>query len=451
MCTESEIMMPVIMLQLQEMKAKNVVEQWQDTSNNLRIHDLYREFAEYELQLGKYRASHVIFKNDKNIPFELRTSPSEKPNLSQRHVLYEMSKELKVLKLVNCSELKTVDLRYMTQLRYLVVEGCPMLKIIHGLKKLNSLAWLQWNCCNIFLVDEPLPSVLQVLRLEGGYYLDSQGPQLQDFLICKPPQVNLSKGMKELSFTKFPRLERAPELSSLITLETLIFNGCIKLKHIPDLSVLSSCLRGLHLSGCASLESIPGLENLAALLHLELSRCTSLQKIPSLQQLKKLKFLDLSATGIREISGIHALNELEELHLNSCKNLPRLPDLSGLYKLKKIFWRGCHVGRDGVMVSESKSLAFGAESDENPPKDLMDSNDTDEGSSSDKDDDAGGGEASGTDDEDDGLESEYDEGQVEKDLSGKEEGEEGTAEEHSEYGDEDDYYSSDTNSDAHSG
>ena len=258
------------LLQLQEMKAKMIVEKWYNNSNldTFKIHDLYREFAEHELSEGRYQANHAIYRGDEKVPEELKM---ENPNVLQHGAL---PKKLRMVKLKNCFELKAINVRCMNELRSLMVEGSPKLEFIDGLHELRNLRWL-------------------------------------------------------------------------------VFNGCGRLKCIPDLTTLSSCLRSLHVTHCSSLESILGVENLTALLHLVLSGCSSLMAIPDLQKVKKLQLLNLSATGISDIPGIHALHELEELHLNSCNNLLQFPDLLSLPKLKKIFWRGSHVGRDGINFVES--------------------------------------------------------------------------------------------------
>lgn len=44
-------------MQLHELKAKYVLEPWQDMSDHLRIHDSFKEFGERELQQGRFKST----------------------------------------------------------------------------------------------------------------------------------------------------------------------------------------------------------------------------------------------------------------------------------------------------------------------------------------------------------------------------------------------------------
>ncbi|KAJ9691431.1 hypothetical protein PVL29_013570 [Vitis rotundifolia] len=120
--------------------------------------------------------------------------------------------------------------------------------------------------------------------------------------------------------------------------------GSQQLIELPDFSSVPN-LEALILSGCLSLESLPG--DIHELKHLLTLRCNGCSKLTSFPKIKhnigKLKELRLNETAIKELpSSIELLQDLCYLYLGNCKNLEDLPNsICNLRFLKVLILEGC--------------------------------------------------------------------------------------------------------------
>ncbi|GLT45442.1 hypothetical protein SLA2020_192730 [Shorea laevis] len=103
---------------------------------------------------------------------------------------------------------------------------------------------------------------------------------------------------------------------ALTSLQTLEICFCKVLNSIGDSLSTSKCLKGLRLSSCHNLESVPSLEGLTSLKRLEIVHCHELMDLPN---------------------GLSSCTAPEELAIRSCKNLLSIPEeLKELRSLVKL-------------------------------------------------------------------------------------------------------------------
>ncbi|RVW59237.1 TMV resistance protein N [Vitis vinifera] len=117
-----------------------------------------------------------------------------------------------------------------------------------------------------------------------------------------------------------------------------------QLIELPNFSNVPN-LERLFLSGCVSLESLPGdIDQLKHLLVLNCSGCSKLTSFPKIKcNIRKLEVLSLDGTAIKELpSSIELLEGLRKLYLDNCKNLEGLPNsICNLRYLKVLTLEGC--------------------------------------------------------------------------------------------------------------
>ncbi|KAH9306611.1 hypothetical protein KI387_011015, partial [Taxus chinensis] len=98
-------------------------------------------------------------------------------------------------------------------------------------------------------------------------------------------------------------------------------------------------LKVLILSGCASLEDLPGTLMYTQLRILDLSNCNSLRSLPnSVKNFSSLVSLNMEGSGISSLpNDFGELSSLQKLNLSRCKHLSKLPSSFGnLSRLEKL-------------------------------------------------------------------------------------------------------------------
>ena len=230
------------------------------------------------------------------------------PNLRNIDGLRDLT-SLQELSLNNCPRLQNVNgINGQSSLRQVYVTHCKELRNIIGLKDLKSLRVLNLQDCTSLQNTEALEGLGYLLYLELN---DCTGLQ----------EINGLKGLRSL--TKFQ------------------LNGCTGLRNIDGFEVLS-CLRSLDLSGCVGLQNINGLKGLSCLGGLSLDGCKSLQNIDALRDLSGLLDLDLrGCTGLRNFNGLMNLKFLRSLYLSEYTTLKNIDALKGLSCLLNLDLRGC--------------------------------------------------------------------------------------------------------------
>lgn len=112
---------------------------------------------------------------------------------------------------------------------------------------------------------------------------------------------------------------RLPDLSKLISLETVDFSWCSRMATVSGLSLRSTNLRILTLDRCHELDELPGLQKLANIRNLHISYC-----------------------GIfKTVLGLDELIALEELDIRNCFSLNGIPNLSNFPRLKVLRLNDC--------------------------------------------------------------------------------------------------------------
>ncbi|KAJ9676310.1 hypothetical protein PVL29_025033 [Vitis rotundifolia] len=129
-----------------------------------------------------------------------------------------------------------------------------------------------------------------------------------------------------------------------LKLRCINLTGSRQLIELPDFSSVPD-LESLILSGCVSLESLPGdIHKLKHLLALHCNGCSRLTSFPKIKRsIGKLVELRLDGTAIKELpSSIELLEGLCKLFLNNCKNLESLPNsICNLRFLKVLSLESC--------------------------------------------------------------------------------------------------------------
>ncbi|XP_057986615.1 disease resistance protein RPV1-like [Hevea brasiliensis] len=272
-------------------------------------------------------------------------------------------KRLEILCLHGCSNLEKLPPLYgLLSLRYLYLDGTALVEIPPDIVSLSSLELLSLSDTPM----EELPSSigcltsLVSLRLQRCKKLKSLSNS-----ICQ------LKCLERLFLSGCSNLEKLPPLYGLCSLKQLLlggtacnaltveelsssigclsslfslcFNGCKKLKSLPNSICQLKCLERLFLSGCSNLEKLPLLYGLCSLKKLFLDGTALVEIPPDIVYLSSLELLSLSDTPIEELpSSIGCLSSLFSLCLNGCKKFKSLPNsICQLKCLERLFLSGC--------------------------------------------------------------------------------------------------------------
>ncbi|XP_056165294.1 disease resistance protein RPV1-like [Syzygium oleosum] len=247
---------------------------------------------------------------------------------------------------------------------------------------LFNLRWISWQSCPPkFGATNFHPANLVVLDLSWSHISEEW---------IGWDQIKEARKLKVLKLSYCNSLQRTPDLSTWVSLETLVLEGCSNLIEInPSIGKLK-ILTSLNLGRCESLRELPkeigclqalteivmphGLRelpetfgNLQSLLtldvsnrlinklpysigglvkltRLDLSRCTYIEELPnSVGKLQSLVELDLSSTSIGLLpDSIGNLKQLKVLRMRSIKEITKLPSTIGLVeKLEELDAHGC--------------------------------------------------------------------------------------------------------------
>jgi hypothetical protein len=259
-------------------------------------------------------------------------------------------RQTRVLTLLNCMQLESVDLGNFPMLRSLVIKNCPLLETLSGWENLPELRWLEIDECRSYRTYPDLHHLasLREARFERRFSLE---PEAQ--LLRFDQSIRLSR----LEVSGDEHLKQTGDLSNLKCLKLLSFRGCGALCAVNGLSGLHS-LVSLNLEDCKSLRTLPGLVNLKALqelnlsgsgveeidgiremycvTHLDLGFCKALRALPPLGHLSELEHLNISGSGADDIGVVKKLRSLRKLDLSGCEALKRLPDVGHLTALAEL-------------------------------------------------------------------------------------------------------------------
>ena len=227
--------------------------------------------------------------------------------------------------ILNPSSLVDISaLSALTQLIYLNLSQCTLIKDISALSKLTRLTCLKMKFCSIR--DFSALSGLTELR----------GLSLQDCSNFK--DISVLSGLTQLSSLKLnSELTDISALSKLTQLRGLSLNS-----GLADISALSELtqLRGLSLS--SGLADISVLSSLTQLMRLDLKGCRKLTDIGVLSKLTQLTWLNLDTQSeVRDFSALSELIQLTSLNLHCCLSLKEVSVLSRMTQLKSLNLHRC--------------------------------------------------------------------------------------------------------------
>ncbi|XP_059316655.1 disease resistance protein RPV1-like [Lycium ferocissimum] len=243
----------------------------------------------------------------------------------------KMAKQLKVMNLHSCRQLKEIPDLSGLQLEKLILEQCKELVKIHpSIGDLTTLTHLNMKDCQSILAfpdDVSGLKRLEVLILSGCSSLKEL-----------PEDLSGWKSLRELlldgtAITKLPT-----SIFHLKKLQMLNLNDCRCLELLPRAIGNLSSLRELSFRGSALKELPDSIGNLKNLEELSLRMCKGLTSLPdSLGNLKSLIGLYLNNSSIKELPpSVGLLSHLKFLWVNNCKYLSELPN--SMSSLSSLVW-----------------------------------------------------------------------------------------------------------------
>ena len=274
---------------------RGLLNQWDDFTNCISMHDLYLEFAEAEVNRddNEHGQAHLYHKNENNIPQCLKRNPRGDTTFSFRRMRFsnvcnldsfkqaklDKCANVEVLKVDHCDALQSLDINGLEELRSLELFQCENLEHLQGLETRDKLVWMRWTPCRAKVVDYKLLTSLRVLQLK-----DVSHTTIIDLRNCHTLQeleIQNSHGLKD--FPLFPDSKSMRKIN---------FHYCGKMGHRgPELLNLEGWINVefLELTWCTSvtneLESCPIMKNLK---HLNVSFCENLEALPDLRMSKNL-------------------------------------------------------------------------------------------------------------------------------------------------------------------
>ncbi|KAG0611358.1 hypothetical protein M758_7G135500 [Ceratodon purpureus] len=337
-----------IQSRLRRLKERGLLEAVNMTSQTIRVHDLYREFAELEAE-GKLNAKKFkkrMWVNYKDtFPAELEMTPSHTcwQNLTRLSIVaksrssWQDSRSLEGIEWRNCSNVVVLELKKLDRLRgdlNLAALKCLKslglidiyeLDTLDGLQDLNNLNYISWVNYN---KDNPskvvhtrmgqLPSSLKVLQLFVEVWL---GPDV----------ISRCTDLRELDLARCEADNL--DFSNCLSLQS-IWLCSLPLRALWGLSATTVTLSNLHVSLCLDLVEIPDLAHLVGLQLLELTWNVKFKKLPDLEKLTSLQVLSIDRMEIGGLGCLRRLRELEFTYLPP--SVLKLPNLSGFEKLQDV-------------------------------------------------------------------------------------------------------------------
>ncbi|KAG0561686.1 hypothetical protein KC19_9G083900 [Ceratodon purpureus] len=401
-------------VELQRLKDKGLLEDVDVTSGEFSMHDLYREFAELEVQGklkgGSFQSRRFVYGNS-HIPSELEMMPSggvwdnlirvgieEGWDLDEGRVISSLQgiqwrycSNVVVLKLDGLKSLKGVlNLKGLSCLRSLELYELVELGGVEGLEDLVNLTYFRWFFDNSLseIAMRPhlgqLPGSLKVLEVEGVGVTLGRDVFARCTNLCNVSLVNIRaedgidfgrcsslqtlelfgiEGLTELTglrteYLDSVRIQNCNDLRDAsgfehsVRLQKLVLCGNSLLGEVLDVQKLTG-LQVLNIGWCDGISEVRGLESLRQLRELE---CWFLPKfcgLPSLSGFQHLHRLQLfGCEGLTGLGGVGDLRSLRVLDLSWCRSMVRLPELSKCTNLEElnIAWTAMELGEEDILM-----------------------------------------------------------------------------------------------------
>jgi Leucine-rich repeat (LRR) protein len=316
-------------LQLERLKSKSLLENLGDGSEEISLHDLWREFAVMKSKGGEFDSRPWIYEKI----YGLNDSRREEPKLPrsgwenvQRICLVGDTERL-------CS-VKEIDLGCYSNLRVLKLVDVYTNTEILDVSALTQLRSLQ--------ISYPVSEALEILGLgclRSLVFLDLDGLQVRKASFHE--EIGALTSLQALSIQEMRW--RCP-LSILLDFSRLNLLRDVNVEKVDKITGLSSRmtnLKCLQLRRCSSLRSCHGVGDLVALEELDLSGCTLLEELPNLGRLKHLLKLNISVCEIKVVLGLGDLVSLQEFEARRCPKLAELPKMCKLFNLRGLWVGWC--------------------------------------------------------------------------------------------------------------
>ena len=143
--------------------------------------------------------------------------------------------------------------------------------------------------------------------------------------------------LQRLNISNSDELISLEPIGSLINLNSLIMNKCIKITDLSPIQKLIN-LNLLCISSCINLQDITPISSLVKLHELDMANCKYVNNIEPLQNLIQLRHLILTmCNNITSLESLKNLSKLEFLHIYKCTHLTSIKSLSNLSNLRRLY------------------------------------------------------------------------------------------------------------------
>ncbi|GLJ33372.1 hypothetical protein SUGI_0671350 [Cryptomeria japonica] len=278
--------------------------------------------------------------------------------------------KVKYFELDRCLNLETIMFGC-EELIELRIRGCPRLEEIPSPSRMRLLHQIEIESCGKLHFESLCLSGMKFLEritldkdVKVKYFELDSCQNLETIMFgCQE--------LIEVSVRGCPKLEELPVFIGSVCLESVVIDGCGKLKNIT----LPSAVIKLYVKGCRELQSVAGISDLKKLTLMNVIECPELEELPSLDRMFCLREIEIYSCGKVEfeflcLSGMKCLErikldrnvkvkyfeldscqnletimfgceEIIQLSIRSCPKLEELPVIRGSVFLERVIIDGC--------------------------------------------------------------------------------------------------------------
>lgn len=283
----------------------------------------------------KNRKENAIIFSTKPFPGleTLRVKPS---TTLQSFELDDQHNTIKTIELLNCKNLKTVDIQDGFQLEAFICKNAVNLETIKPSANGSIHSFKLVDCCLDKINLKHLAAGLQ----NSCHNLDLAECTIEN-ITCLIDFISALKDLQVLNLHDLPiidcnflnQLSHLEKIDLSCLLDAFNLNLSLNLANLKKLKSIN--LSGRTITDLSFLSSLSSLEQVG-LAYVNLGNEGVLQTLGSL---KKLKLLDISGNDqITHLNFLNSLSQLETLHIDGCEGIPadEFINLNALHKLKKL-------------------------------------------------------------------------------------------------------------------